>query len=272
MTNEPMSYYSAIAARRLKVEPWAPAESPDSFARIPGIEDALTRIDILEQVGMDLESRLELDGLMASADSSVEQALAVANVFRRRGNMRRAMELGRRAIALGAVDARAYRFVYPIGEEKLIAAEAERKKVDPALIAAVIRHESSFEPRATSPVGARGLMQVMPRVGRALARAEGIRPWDPGLLYDPDVNIRLGVTHLRSFTRHYSNPQMALAAYNAGQSRVTRWSSRPGGKDADVFVERIRFAETEAYVRNIVRSREMYAALYDWEKVGGGVN
>jgi TolA-binding protein len=268
MTEEPMSYYSAIAARRLKVEPWTPDDSPEIFATITGIDDALVRIDLLERLGMDLEARLELDGLAASADSSVERMLAVANVFRRRGNMRRAAELGRRAIALGSKDARAYRFIYPIDEERLIAAEAAKRKVDPALIAAVIRHESSFEPRATSPVGARGLMQIMPRVGRALARAERITPWTPGLLYDPDINIRLGVVHLRSFTRHYSHPAMALAAYNAGQSRVTRWSSRPGGKDPEIFVERIRFAETKGYVRNILRSRDMYAVLYDWERIG----
>jgi soluble lytic murein transglycosylase len=265
---DPMSWYAAQASRRLGLEPWTPDEMPETFATILGIEEALARIALLERLGMDVEARRELDGLASSADSSAERAMAVGNVFRRRGNIRRAMALGRRAIALGATDARAYRLIYPIGEANIIATEATERKVDPALVAAVIRQESSFEPRATSPVGARGLMQVMPWVGRALAKAEKIKPWSPGLLYDPSVNIRLGVVHLRSFTRHYEHPAMALAAYNAGQSRVTRWSSRPGGKDPDMFVERIRFAETEHYVRTVLRSRDMYAALYDWDRVG----
>ena len=140
--------------------------------------------------------------------------------------------------------------------------------MDPALVAAVIRHESSFEPRATSPVGARGLMQVMPWVAEALARSEQITPWNPALLYEPDVNIRLGVLHLRSFVGHYPHPAFALAAYNAGGSRVARWSKRRGGKDPELFVERIRFTETRGYVSNVLTARDMYSALYDWDRIG----
>jgi soluble lytic murein transglycosylase len=266
---DPMSYYAGQAARRLGIAPSVPAASPDTFALIADVGDALARADLLEQLGMDHEARLELDGLAASADSSPERTLAIADAFRARGLMRRAMELGRRAIALGATDARAWRLVYPVGEADLVAAEAAERKVDPALVAAVIRQESSFEPRATSPVGARGLMQVMPGVGKALARAERITPWDPAMLYEPEVNIRLGVTHLRSFTGHYRHPALALAAYNAGPGRVARWSRRPGAKDPELFVERIRFAETQGYVRTVLRSRDLYAALYDWGRIRG---
>jgi soluble lytic murein transglycosylase len=270
LASNPMSYYAAQGARRLGVTPWAPAASPDTFATYPDVDEALARADLLERLGMDLEARLEMDALSASADSSTERVLAVANAFRARSQMRRAMQLGRRAIALGATDARAWRLVYPIGEADLVAAEAAGRKVDPSLVAAVIRQESSFEPRATSSVGARGLMQVMPRVAKAVARAEKIGPWDPSLLYDPRINIRLGVSHLSAFTRHYGKPELALAAYNAGPTGVARWSRRPGGKDPELFVERIRFAETQDYVRNVLRSRDMYAALYDWGRVATG--
>jgi soluble lytic murein transglycosylase len=258
------SYYSSLAARRLGVDPWAPAASPDTFAVIPDVDETLARAGLLERLGMDYEARLEMDGLVASADSSGERVLAIGNAFRAREQMRRAMMLGRRAIALGSTDARAYRLVYPVGLADLVAAEAASRKLDPALAAAVIRQESSFEPRATSEAGARGLMQVMPRVAKALARAEKIVPWHESMLYDPDINIRLGVIHLKSFTGHYAHPAMALAAYNAGGSRVARWSGRPGGKDPELFVERIRFNETRGYVRTVLRSRDMYAALYGW--------
>ena len=264
---EPMSYYAALAARRLGATPWAPAASPDTFAVVPDLDEALARAELLTQLGMHFEARLEMDALAASADSSAERALAIADAFRARGHVRRAMELGRRAVALGATDARAWRFIYPLGDADLVAAHAAGQRMDPALVAAVIRQESSFEPRATSVVGARGLMQVMPRVGRALARAERITPWDPALLYDPDVNVRLGVLHLRSFTEHYRQPSFALAAYNAGGSRVARWSKRRGGTDPELFVERIRFTETRGYVRTVLRSRDLYAALYDWGTV-----
>jgi soluble lytic murein transglycosylase len=210
-----------------------------------------------------------MDALVAGSDSSVERVLAVGDAFRARGQMRRAMELGRRAVALGASnDARAWRLVYPVGEADLVATEAKMRRVDPALVAAVIRQESSFEPWATSEAGARGLMQMMPWV--AVARAERIPHWDAALLYQPDVNIRLGVLHLGAFTGHYAHPALALAAYNAGQSRVARWSNRSGGKDPELFVERIRFAETRGYVCNVLVGRAAYAALYDWDRFVGG--
>ena len=164
----------------------------------------------------------------------------------------------------GHADARAYRFVYPIREGELIATEAAKRGVDPALVAAVIRQESGFNPRATSPVGARGMMQMMPRVAKALARSERITPWDPAMLYRPEINIRLGVAHLDAFVRHYDHPARALAAYNAGGSRVTRWSKRAGARDPELFIERIRFEETRDYVRIVLRNRDMYRALYEW--------
>jgi soluble lytic murein transglycosylase len=258
------SYYASQAARHLGTTAWAPVATPDTFAEIPDVVAAMQRADLLERLGMASEARLEMQGLAQSADSSVERVLAIANEFRKRSQMRRAMELGRRAIALGATDARAWRMVYPIGERDLVASEAEGRKVDPALVAALIRQESSFEPQATSEAGARGLMQVMPRVAKALARAEHIKPWDAEMLYDPEMNVRLGVIHLRSFTSHYSHPALALAAYNAGPGRVARWSKRPGARDPELFIERIRFTETRGYVRTVLRSRDMYAALYDW--------
>ncbi|HWJ24380.1 MAG TPA: transglycosylase SLT domain-containing protein [Gemmatimonadaceae bacterium] len=265
----PTSYYAVLAARRLGVPAWTPADS-DGFTAFADVGEALARVDVLEGLGMALEARLEMDALAASADSSVEHVLAVGDAFRARGQMRRAMELGRRAVALGAAgDARAWRLVYPVGEMDLVATEAARRRVDPALVAAVIRQESSFEPSATSEAGARGLMQMMPRVAASLARAERIAPWDAASLYEPDVNIRLGVLHLSAFTRHYPHPALALAAYNAGQSRVARWSKRTGGQDPELFVERIRFAETRGYVCNVLVGRAAYAALYDWGRFAG---
>jgi soluble lytic murein transglycosylase len=269
LESDSTSYYASQAARHLGTTAWTPTATPDTFASIPDVTAAVERADLLERLGMASEARLEMQGLAASADSSVERVLAIANEFRARAQMRRAMELGRRAIALGATDARAWRLVYPIGEADLVASEASGRKVDPALVAALIRQESSFEPHATSEAGARGLMQVMPRVAKALARAEKITPWDAAMLYDPEVNVRLGVIHLRSFTSHYSHPALALAAYNAGPGRVARWQKRPGARDPELFIERIRFTETRGYVRTVLRSRDMYAALYDWERLSG---
>jgi soluble lytic murein transglycosylase len=268
LEHEPLSWYAAAGALRLGdgTTPWAPPEAAEEYRRYADLDSALARAELLRKVGMSHEARLELDWLarQATNDPDTERLLAVANALRAAGEKERSIELGRRAIARGHADARAYRFVYPIVEGELIATEAAKRGVDPALVAAVIRQESGFNPRATSPVGARGMMQMMPRVARALARSEKITPWDPALLYRPEINVRLGVAHLKAFVAHYDHPARALAAYNAGGSRVARWSKRAGAKDPELFIERIRFEETRDYVRIVLRNRDMYRALYEW--------
>src|SRR5204862_67774 len=108
-----------------------------------------------------------------------------------------------------------------------------------ALVAAIIRQESSFNPHAVSVAGARGLMQVMPSVGQQVGRSLGYPLWDPGLLFDADANLELGVAHLASSIRQYDDLTRVLAAYNAGGSRVTRWAAKAGAQDPEVFTERI---------------------------------
>jgi soluble lytic murein transglycosylase len=142
--------------------------------------------------------------------------------------------------------------------------QARARSIDPTLVAAIIRQESSFNPRAVSVAGARGLMQVMPSVGQQIARSLGYPLWDAGLLFDPDANLELGVTHLASSIRQYPDIVRVLAAYNAGGSRVTRWSAKAGTQDPEVFAERISFTETRDYVRIVQRNAELYRALYGW--------
>jgi len=104
----------------------------------------------------------------------------------------------------------------------------------------------------------------MPDVGRSLASAKGIAPWNPDILYDPATNIKLGTTHLSTLMRKYPEVVKALAAYNAGESRVVKWSAKTGAADPEVFTERIPFVETRDYVRTILRNRAYYQALYPW--------
>jgi len=98
---------------------------------------------------------------------------------------------------------------------------------------------------------------------RAGARAVGLGDWDPVLLYEPDVNLRLGTRHLAAETRRYQRLEHVLAAYNAGGSRVERWLRTPGvDDDAELFVERIPYVETRDYVRRVLVNLERYRALY----------
>ncbi|HET7458526.1 MAG TPA: lytic transglycosylase domain-containing protein [Gemmatimonadaceae bacterium] len=270
VAREPLSYYAAQSARRLGEAPWGPPAAPagsDAAPVVPAVDSAFARAALLESLGLDTEARFEYDRIArgAAAGAAPETVLATAHGFLAAGQPSRAIALGWQLIDRGAVrDVRAYRLAYPVLERELLDREAKERGLDPALVAAVIRQESSFNPRATSPVGARGLMQLMPSVGKAIADSRGIAPWDPNLLYQAEVNVPLGVSHLASFSRQLGPPERVLAAYNAGNGRVSAWAQKPGTDDPELFIERIPFAETRDYVRIVLRNRDMYRSLYEW--------
>ena len=265
-TRDPVSYYGAAAARRLGEEPWVPPAAVDSFTRFDVVDAAFARIDLLTGLGMDVEAGLEADRLVADANESVERMLATAAAFRDRGDTPRSISLAQLAIGKGAArDARVYRLLYPVVHRDVLIEESRATDLDPTLVAALIRQESRFVPRATSAAGARGLMQVMPDVGRTVARSLGFPLWDPVLLYQADVNAKLGTRHLADLFRQYDELPHILAAYNAGMSRVERWRTKAGVEDPEMFTERIPYVETRDYVRIILRNRDVYRALYGWE-------
>ena len=287
ISNHPASYYSMLAARQLGEPVWSPsqrgrnaaASTVDSkvgsiWPSFPDIDSTMIRIRLLTLLGMADEAKLEQDFLLKSArisgaetKPSIDRIIATAIAFEQGGQASPAISLARRALELGAApDAHLYRLVYPVTHDDVIAAESALRGVNPALVSAVIRQESNFTPHATSVAGARGLMQVMPSVGTSLAKSAGFTDWDTILLYQPDVNVQLGVRHLSASLARYSSAAFALAAYNAGDSRVRRWMAKRGGSDSELFVERIPYVETRDYVRIVLRNAEFYRSLYTWNK------
>jgi soluble lytic murein transglycosylase len=262
---DPASYYASLAARRLGLPAWTPVAAVDTFLPVPDADSVVLRAALLARLGMMEESRREYDRLSRAAESSTERMLAVANALRAQGLASQAIQLARKALAKGApADARTYRLVYPVVHQDALLAEAAEQRLDPSFVAALIRQESMFNPSATSPAGARGLMQVMPDLGGKLAGSLGYPVWDPVLLYQPDVSLQLGSFHLQELAVRYTEPSHVLAAYNAGASRVERWAKRTGVDDPEVFAERIPFVETRGYVRVIYRNQELYRSLYQW--------
>lgn len=262
LAQQPTSYYAVTSAARLRAAPFAPTQRADSFPRIAAVDSAVARIELLQHLGMDAEARFELDALDERAASTPDRTLATARAFLALGQPSRTIRLGQKLIDGGQRDARAFRLAYPLLDGDELARDAKARGLEPALVAGLIRQESNFTARAISPANARGLMQVLPSVGEAIARSLNYPVWYPVLLLDPDANLQLGTAHLATYFKQHGPEQRVLAAYNAGGSRVTRWVTKPGVDDPEMFVERIPYVETRDYVRLVQRNRSMYEQLY----------
>jgi soluble lytic murein transglycosylase len=260
-----VSYYTVESLERLGAPHWKPTARPDSFPRVPAVDSAAARIALLTRLGMDVEARLELDALDDQATSSVGRTLATAHAFLTLEQPSRATRLGQKLIDAGERDGRAFRLAFPAPDRDELSRDARARGLDPALVAGLIRQESSFNPRAVSVAGARGLMQVLPPIGEDVAKSLKFPVWYPALLNDPDANLQIGTTHLATYTQQYGALPRVLAAYNAGGSRVTRWATKAGMDDPELFAERIPFVETRDYVRIVQRNAAVYSALYKWK-------
>lgn len=189
--------------------------------------------------------------------------------MRRRARSRRWLVLGTAAAALGLLlgvmvasgkfDEAIQELTLPLRHEDIIRQQAGEKGVDAALIAAVIYSESKFDD-ATSPAGARGLMQITPEAANEIERLSGGTSFRVDDLSDPEINIRYGTFFLRELLDRFDGDvAAALAAYNAGPSNAEEW----GG--SELTVSEIPFPETRAYVEEVLEKRDSYRGEYAQE-------
>ncbi len=134
--------------------------------------------------------------------------------------------------------------------------------LDPYLVASLIRQESEFNPNAVSRKDAVGLMQLLPKVGKTLARQQKIKHYKTAQLFTPGVNLELGTRYFRAMVDKFGAFEYALAAYNAGTDRVQSWLGDGKYRDPQEFVESIPFTETREYVQAILRNASVYRQLY----------
>ncbi len=166
------------------------------------------------------------------------------------------------------------RLLFPFGYSYLILSESDRFGVDPHLLAAIIREESRFDPRAFSGASARGLTQFVLPTARRVAKNIGLDPIAPQDLEKPEVAIALGAAYLRELSDRLGDslPQ-AIAAYNAGEPQAELWR-RYCRSDEDVeFLTKVAFRETRGYLTKVLTSREHYRELYpavDGVEAAGG--
>ena len=174
-----------------------------------------------------------------------------------------ALDRGWNKLAFGTIKKADYwddvSLFFPIAYRGKVFSEAKKRQLDPSIIFALIRRESGFNKDAVSPVGAHGLMQIMPNTGKFIARRLN-EPWSSeAVLFNPEINLKYGSFYYKLMLgQFHNNFVLAAAAYNAGPHRVKRWLPQDETVPADVWIELIPFTETRKYVKAILT----YALIY----------
>jgi peptidoglycan lytic transglycosylase len=205
----------------------------------------------------------------ASAGSPPWEAKSVAEIYGEQGSYIRAIETLKRAVP-GYFTAEIPQIPRPVWEGLFprpfwdeLKRDAAANRLDPHLVASLIRQESEFNPAAISRANAMGLMQLLPSVGKGLAKEMKIKHFSSDELLVANTNLQLGTRYFRHMVDHYDGQvEYALAAYNAGEDRVDDWRKNGNFADVEEFVESIPFTETREYVQAILRNAALYKLLY----------
>ena len=151
---------------------------------------------------------------------------------------------------------------YPREYAEYVTVYAEKYGVPEELVYAVIRTESDFDSGAVSPVGAVGLMQLMPSTFEWLTDDMLFEHLENGMLYDPETNIRYGTYCLSYLYDRYGNWETAIAAYNGGLGNVDKWLEDDAYADGEGGLKKIPFKETKHFVSRVSKAWEKYDKLY----------
>lgn len=272
-------YYANLARQRLNMlgaqtsAAPAPALASVHRADVPDLTDELPENDI-HLIKARLLANASLNEyigpeIQASPTASEWGALAQAEIYASYGEYTRALQSMKHsgisyfALSTDEVPETYWHLLFPKPYWSSLVANSQQNGLDPYLVASLIRQESEFNAGALSRANAYGLMQLLPSVGKAMAKKHGIKHFEPTDLLNPDINLELGTTNLKQvLDRFGGQAEYALAAYNAGDVPVRQWLSSNDYKDVPEFVESIPYTETREYVQAILRNRELYRMLY----------
>ena len=285
----PENYFESLAAARMKALPDngkhagangvkadlavlaaippVPAAQPPG-AKIPeAAANRQARADALRSIAFDASAELELRAAYA-ATGEPRFLLEVAQAANDAGHCGLAIVTVRQMYPqlesrpFAEVPREAWLAAYPMPFASSIKQWSAHAGVDPMLVAGLIRQESAFEPEARSSANALGLMQLLPKTGRRMARVAKVG-YSQGQLYNPDYNVRLGTIYLASLRKDFGSVESALAAYNAGEEHLAEWTTGQKYRDIPEFVDSIPFTETREYVEVVTRNADIYRKLYE---------
>jgi soluble lytic murein transglycosylase len=276
----PQTYFGHAASERLsKLQP-ADGDPPDILDKIPpppalrpfdepipaAAADRWARAQALRTIAFDASAEQELKNAYFGT-SSPRFLYEAAQAAFDQGHFAAGMAYGR--IIVPNFDARkledlpidVWKVLYPLPYEAVIRREAARNNFDPMLAAGLMRQESTFQADALSPQNAIGLMQVIPKTGRLLAKQLRVR-FSPDRLFQPEYNIQLGMLYISGLVKLTGAPEYALAAFDAGEDRIAAWKAERNYEEIPELVESIPFSETRDYVQIVLRNSEVYRMIY----------
>jgi peptidoglycan lytic transglycosylase len=280
----PLTYFGEKSAARIRPQPDgiddAPLDNAEFLSVIPAAppvppldspeqavaEERQARAQALSDIAFDSSAELEYRAAYAATRApkflidAGGSAIAAGHYGAGMSAVRQAIpQLEARRIADIPNDA--WRAAFPLPYELNLRSEAARNRLDPMLVAGLIRQESAFESKALSHAGAVGLMQVEPQTALKVARELKVR-YARARLTDPGYNLQLGSRYLANLIQQFGTPEAALAAYNAGEDHVMEWTMGQNYLETAEFVESIPFTETREYVQIVIRNSEVYRQVY----------
>ena len=276
----PQTYFGNAAAARLaklgpgeeslaevleKIPP-PPSLRPFDEPVPAAAEDRWTRAQALRAIAFDASAEQELKNAYF-ATSSPRFLLEAAQAAFDQGHYGAGMAYARIIVPnfdsrkINDVPVAAWKALYPLPYEATLRREAAKNNFDPMFAAGLIRQESTFQADAVSHANAIGLMQVLPKTGKLLAKQLKVR-YTKDKLFEPDYNIELGMLYIASLVRQTGSLEYAAAAYNAGEDRIAAWKAERNYDEIPELVESIPFTETREYVQVVLRNTEVYRMIY----------
>ncbi len=276
----PQTYFGLTAAQRL-AKMGAGEENPaDYLEKIPpapplrpvdepipaAATERWARAQALRTIAFDASAEQELK-FAYFATASPRLMVEAAQAAFDQGHFAVGMVYGR--LAMPNFEARkredaplaAWKALYPLPYESALRRESAKNGLDPALVAGLIRQESTFQADAVSHAGAYGLMQVLPQTGKLLSKQLHLR-YSLNKLFDPEFNLTLGTVYLKGLLQLTGGPEQALAAFNAGEDRIAAWGAERKYEEVAELVESIPFTETREYIQIVLRNADAYRMIY----------
>ena len=272
-TEQPLTWASSMARARLgKLGAPLPAlATPAAFRASTPLDPALPpKAAQLVALGLDADAEAHLADNESTASAAYvgRETEALCLMYGKLSRAKRRYKVGAAAVSFeslmrapSAADRWSWECLYPAPYAERVTLIQKERSITPGLIHSLMRQESAFDPEARSPVGAQGLMQLMPTTAEEAAKEAKLEGFKLDEIQAPELNLTIGSFYIAKMLKTFEGSlPLAVASYNAGPTAVSRWVEMAKEHEADVFVARIPYEETRTYVSRVMSN----LARYQW--------